>query len=214
MWLKEFLKSLNLDGQLDFIHFCSMSVPTMLVEVIVRVAYAIKRLKEGTADHYTYYGHDEKSTEIALELMEILKFSNLTTNIIEKFVKFHDFNLAECKISTFKKVLREIGPENFLDFMKLREADSSAHCLLLQTKYAINHVAICYDRYKKVIKNPLTALEIKDLNISGYELMQLGLKGKQVGDTLRELLEMVLENPDLNTNKTLIHLAKEINDGK
>ncbi|WP_195450635.1 hypothetical protein [Anaeromassilibacillus sp. 1001302B_160321_C8] len=31
----------------DFIHFCSMSIPAMLVEVIVRLGYAIKRIKEG-----------------------------------------------------------------------------------------------------------------------------------------------------------------------
>lgn len=31
----------------DFIHFCSMSVPTMIIEVIVRLAYAMKRIKEG-----------------------------------------------------------------------------------------------------------------------------------------------------------------------
>lgn len=31
----------------DFIHFCSMSIPVMLTEVIVRISYAIKRIKEG-----------------------------------------------------------------------------------------------------------------------------------------------------------------------
>ena len=31
----------------DFIHFCSMSVPTMIIEVIVRLSYALKHLKEG-----------------------------------------------------------------------------------------------------------------------------------------------------------------------
>jgi len=31
----------------DFIHFCSMSVPVMLAEVVVRLGYAFKRIKEG-----------------------------------------------------------------------------------------------------------------------------------------------------------------------
>lgn len=31
----------------DFIHFCTMSIPVMLTEVIVRISYAIKRIKEG-----------------------------------------------------------------------------------------------------------------------------------------------------------------------
>lgn len=33
----------------DFVHFCSMSIPAMIVEVIVRLGYAIKRIKEGHA---------------------------------------------------------------------------------------------------------------------------------------------------------------------
>ena len=31
----------------DFIHFCSMSIPVMIVEVITRIGYGIKRIKEG-----------------------------------------------------------------------------------------------------------------------------------------------------------------------
>ena len=31
----------------DFKHFCSMSIPTMIIEVIVRTSYCIKRLNEG-----------------------------------------------------------------------------------------------------------------------------------------------------------------------
>lgn len=31
----------------DFIHFCSLSIPVMVTEVIVRISYAIKRIKEG-----------------------------------------------------------------------------------------------------------------------------------------------------------------------
>ena len=33
----------------DFIHFCSMSIPVATVEVIVRLCYAVKRIKEGVA---------------------------------------------------------------------------------------------------------------------------------------------------------------------
>ena len=33
----------------DFIHFCSMSIPTMIIEVIIRLGYGIKRIKEGNA---------------------------------------------------------------------------------------------------------------------------------------------------------------------
>lgn len=44
--IAEIVQGMYYEGY-DFIHFCSMSIPTMLVEVIVRLGYAIKRIKEG-----------------------------------------------------------------------------------------------------------------------------------------------------------------------
>ncbi len=44
--IAEIVQGMYYEGY-DFIHFCSMSVPVMLVEVIIRLGYAIKRIKEG-----------------------------------------------------------------------------------------------------------------------------------------------------------------------
>ena len=44
--IAEIVQGMYYEGY-DFIHFCSMSIPVMLVEVIVRLGYAIKRIKEG-----------------------------------------------------------------------------------------------------------------------------------------------------------------------
>lgn len=46
--IAEIVQGMYYEGY-DFIHFCSMSIPAMLVEVIVRLGYAIKRIKEGHA---------------------------------------------------------------------------------------------------------------------------------------------------------------------
>ncbi|MCR4555437.1 MAG: hypothetical protein K5766_01345 [Alphaproteobacteria bacterium] len=44
--IAEIVQGMYYEGY-DFIHFCSMTVPAMLVEVIIRLGYAIKRIKEG-----------------------------------------------------------------------------------------------------------------------------------------------------------------------
>lgn len=44
--IAEIVQGMYYEGY-DFIHFCSMSIPAVLVEVIVRLGYAIKRIKEG-----------------------------------------------------------------------------------------------------------------------------------------------------------------------
>lgn len=44
--IAEIVQGMYYEGY-DFIHFCSMSIPMMLIEVVVRLGYAIKRIKEG-----------------------------------------------------------------------------------------------------------------------------------------------------------------------
>ena len=44
--IAEIVQGMYFEGY-DFIHFCSMSIPTMLIEVIVRISYSMKRIKEG-----------------------------------------------------------------------------------------------------------------------------------------------------------------------
>lgn len=46
--IAEIVQGMYYEGY-DFIHFCSMSIPAMLVEVIVRMGYAFKRINEGHA---------------------------------------------------------------------------------------------------------------------------------------------------------------------
>ncbi len=44
--IAEIVQGMYYEGY-DFIHFCSMSIPAMIIEVVVRVGYAFKRIEEG-----------------------------------------------------------------------------------------------------------------------------------------------------------------------
>jgi len=44
--IAEIVQGMYYEGY-DFIHFCSMSIPAMITEVVIRVGYSIKRIKEG-----------------------------------------------------------------------------------------------------------------------------------------------------------------------
>lgn len=46
--IAEIVQGMYYEGY-DFIHFCSMSIPTMIIEVIIRLGYGVKRVKEGNA---------------------------------------------------------------------------------------------------------------------------------------------------------------------
>ena len=169
---------------------------------------SVKELKEGTVDHYHYHGHQEVSADMALKLMDMLKFSNDQKDLIYKYIKYHDDSLDEVRMATFKRVLNDIGKENFPDFMKLRFADASSHRLSQSTCYAIDAISKCYDRYKEVIEKE-EAMTVKDLAIDGNDIIADGfLEGKEIGDCLRWMLNIVLEHPEYNTREKLLELLE------
>jgi len=46
--IAEIVQGMYYEGY-DFIHFCSKSIPAMIIEVIIRLGYGIKRIKEGNS---------------------------------------------------------------------------------------------------------------------------------------------------------------------
>lgn len=44
--IAEIVQGMYFEGY-DFIHFCTLSIPVMIVEVVTRIGYAVKRIKEG-----------------------------------------------------------------------------------------------------------------------------------------------------------------------
>ena len=78
----------------------------------------------------------------------------------------------------------------------------------MDTKYAVDHISALYDRISNVVIED-QALKVTDLNINGYDLMELGYQGKEIGDCLNYLLDIVLEDSTQNKKELLINYAKE-----
>ena len=50
--IAEIVQGMYYEGY-DFIHFCSSSIPTMLIEVIVRICYSLKKIHDGKSIKYS-----------------------------------------------------------------------------------------------------------------------------------------------------------------
>ena len=158
-----------------------------------------------------FYHHAEKSAKIAEDMMNYLKFSNEQKELIVKFVKWHDYPLSEVNNRKFKQQIVEIGEENFINFLKFKQADAEAHLLIAGTNLAVDAISICKNRFIKFIttREPMT---IKALAINGNDLIEAGIKkGPSIGFILQQLLLKVLDDPELNTKEKLLELTKEIN---
>jgi tRNA nucleotidyltransferase (CCA-adding enzyme) len=52
---------------------------------------------------------------------------------------------------------------------------------------------------------------LKDLKLNGKDLIAMGVQpGKQIGVILNSLLDLVLEQPELNTEEALAEMAEEM----
>ena len=68
-----------------------------------------------------------------------------------------------------------------------------------------------YEALYLEILNRQQCLCIKDLAITGADLIALGMQpGKKLGETLKKLLELVLEQPELNTKEKLIEQVHKL----
>lgn len=64
--------------------------------------------------------------------------------------------------------------------------------------------------YKLTVRQQDTPCNIRDLKINGKDISNMGGSGKEIGNTLSELLRRVIDDPTINERDTLIALARQI----
>ncbi len=67
--IAEIVQGMYYEGY-DFIHFCTLSIPVMIVEVVTRIGYGIKRIKEGNSikDSVPFSSNREKHPKLGTML--------------------------------------------------------------------------------------------------------------------------------------------------
>ena len=105
-----------------------------------------------------------------------------------------------------RRFLRTIGPENVEELFLMRAADTLGNGLRRRIAPELKELR----RRSDDLLARESALSVRDLVIGGQDLMtELGLApGPEIGRVLRELLEDVLDQPELNTRETLLERAR------
>lgn len=76
----------------------------------------------------------------------------------------------------------------------------------IQQKQNIEQLQQCFD---KILQRG-DCITLKTLAVTGEDLIKKGMKkGKEIGDMLYFLLDIVHKNPEKNTKEILLHCAKE-----
>lgn len=154
-----------------------------------------------------FIGHQEEGVILAKKILRRLKFDNDTIHIVSRLVKWHDENLAATPAG-MRKQINCIGMDIMPLLFQVKRADINAqNPLTIPSK--LEKIEMGEALYQNILKKQ-QCVDIHTLQVNGRDLIEIGYKpGKQLGDTLKILLEEVLEDPTLNHKELLIERAKK-----
>jgi|LSQX01.2.fsa_nt_gb poly(A) polymerase len=155
-----------------------------------------------------FHGHEKASAEVALRACRRLRMPKRETCRIVELVRMHMVFGEEVGKKAVRRWVAANGEDWVRDLILLRRADHVAS----GGDPGDNPFADRLERLLDEVVAEGSAFTVRDLAIGGREVMAAtGLApGPKVGEVLQRLLERVLEAPELNEEKRLIELAREI----
>ncbi len=169
--------------------------------------------REVEQNENSFYNHEIIGSYITNRVMKRMKFSNEERKHAVHLVKHHMFYYTdEWSDGAVRRFLRNVGVENLPDLFTLRDADRNGN----GSKTGIPRTFLQFkDKISEIIDKD-SALKVTDLDIDGNIVMTcLNIKpGPIIGEILNYLLELVLDEPSINTRETLIEKAAEYYEKK
>ena len=161
---------------------------------------------EDGRDHF--HGHPQLGGKMAGQILRRLKYDNDTISKVCRLVQWHDDNPPLLEKSVRRAVVRA-GQEAYPAIFAVKRADilaQSAYKRLEKLEYLKGYEAL----YQRILEKR-QCLTLKELAVNGSDLIAMGLKpGPKMGQVLKELLEVVLEEPGQNQKDILLSKAAEI----
>jgi tRNA nucleotidyltransferase (CCA-adding enzyme) len=160
----------------------------------------------------TFYDHENIGATMANEILPRLKLSNEDQERIVHLVRHHFIRYnAEWSAATIRRWVRRVGLDNVASLCNLARADifgkGPAKVQLEEDTINELEAKIANMRVTEVLPT-----STKVLTINGNDVMtHLGIgPGPTVGRVLTALLELVTDNPEVNTRENLLTLAETI----
>lgn len=163
---------------------------------------ACRRTDADGTDHFK--GHEQKSAEIVEPILRRLRYDNHTVKTVTERIRIHDTKSAVTKIRA-KKLLSEIGAENYRALMDIKRAD----CRGKANPHAIDEKLQKMDALLTEILRNGECYSLKQLAVNGNDLKEIGITdGKAIHDVLDALLLAVIEERRPNEKAALLEYAK------
>jgi putative nucleotidyltransferase with HDIG domain len=161
--------------------------------------------KPGISDR----GHDQVGAELAAAALKRLRYPNALRERVVRIVRRHMFQVGKGDERRARRFLRRNGEELAFDLLDHKLADLSGKRGTGGEPPPLEEIERV-DAFREVVRSQLSAPHrLQDLAISGDDLLALGVApGPRVGQLLSELLDEVVDEPELNTREELLRRAR------
>lgn len=151
-----------------------------------------------------FYGHADRSENIAQEVCRRLRFDNRSRERILRLVRYHDRPVALTE-KAITRLLRKLGVEDSRALCAIKRADNLAQHPDYRGRQREIHEA---ERIIDAILEKEHCFSLQHLAVDGNDLLSLGLRGKAIGQTLEQLLTAVMEGGLPNEKEALLEEIK------
>ncbi|MBP9837490.1 MAG: CCA tRNA nucleotidyltransferase [Proteobacteria bacterium] len=153
-----------------------------------------------------FYKHETVGVDVANSIMRRYKFSNEIIANVSVLIATH-MRPIECGAGGMRRILRDTAGL-FEQWRIFKEADALS--CNVDEKVFLSQLSVFDEQMSEVLKGPAVS-PLKSLAINGSDLLKLGIKeGPQIGEILRKLHEIVLDNPEYNNPEKLQELLLKI----
>ena len=176
------------------------------------VAKPETQVTDGQGEHH-FPKHGEAGAKKAKEIMRRLKFDNETTDLVVRLVAAHEQYISitdshERNMAAMRRMMHCLGPDLMKYLWELQRAD-----ILSQNPASLEHKMLILNKTKRLhqeVEERNDCVLLKQLAVNGKDLIELGAApGKQLGEILEQLLQEVLDTPELNQREVLLQRAKQ-----
>lgn len=160
---------------------------------------------EETGDRH-FFLHEKVGAEITKSALHRLRFPNAVTTAVVTLVETH-MRPIEAGPGGLRRILRDTG-ELYPIWRELKEKDTLA-CKVDAEE--LKQRLAAFDQAMEEVKKGPPVSPLSSLEVDGHDILALGVRpSPAVGEILRALHELVLDNPELNTAPTLLELARKM----
>lgn len=157
---------------------------------------------------WTFYGHDVVGGRVSRKTLENLRYPKKIVDVVSSLVRYHLFfsDIEKITLSAVRRIVRNVGPENVWDLMKVRACDRIGMGRPKEAPYRLR-------KYESMIEEAMRApVSVGMLKIDGMKIMEVTREtpGPKLGFILHALLEEVLDDPERNTEEFLVKRTLEL----